>query len=106
MNGIDICQNKHGGHPCSVAAFESTDRDPVRAEVLHFIASRRELGATADECAVHFGCFHNRTSPRLSELKRDGMIYESGELRETRTGRKAAVCIAYPDLWETSEANG
>jgi hypothetical protein len=61
-------------------------------EVLRFVISRGMNGATADEVAEAFGCVHNHTSPRISELRRDGR--RTGQRRRTRSGAGGKVLVA------------
>lgn len=91
---FDICQNKHGGDPESVAAHAAGDKLRDRAVALEFIRLRGQTGATADEFAEHLGRQLNQVSGRFTELKRDGQIVASGAKRPTRSGSAAKVYIA------------
>ena len=66
----------------------------LRFEVLRFIRSEGELGATCDaiECALDMR--HQTASARVNELRNGGFIFDSGERRNTRSGRKATVWLA------------
>jgi len=62
--------------------------------VLDYIREQGESGATADECLVSLGLTHQNGSARVSTLKRNGWVIDSGRQRRTRSGRKAAVLVA------------
>ena len=51
-------------------------------------------GMTCDELELKLGMRHQTASARVSELKRIGSIFDSGQRRATRSGRKAAVWLA------------
>ena len=74
------------------AAAQVSDVETIRQQVYDLIAGRAE-GMTADAVAEHFGCYHNRTSPRIRELVLKGLLMDSGERRDTRSGRRAVVWI-------------
>lgn len=87
----DITANRHGGAPTSVEAFESIKGKlpEARREVLEFIASRGDYGATVHEVAEHFGKGVNAVSGRISELLRDGDARRNGQKRN-----RASVVVA------------
>lgn len=58
-------------------------------DVLTALAKRRG-GATCDELEAATGLRHQTCSPRLTELRRMGLIREGGA-RKTRSGRWATV---------------
>ena len=64
-----------------------------RLDVLLFIASRGELGATADEVEQAFGLGHNATSPRVTELLSMGYLERLTMRRKTRQGSSAFVHV-------------
>ena len=64
-----------------------------RWNVLLFIASCGELGATADEVEQAFGLGHNATSPRVTELLSMGYLERSTVRRKTRHGSSAFVHV-------------
>ena len=78
----------------SQAAFHSTDRATMRADVLAFIKARSDVGATADEVVHKFdptGTLTTSYAPRVTELMREGLLWRSEERRKTRKGRSAIV---------------
>jgi len=91
----DICRNYHKGADTSVAAYESTP-SKVRAKRRLFVLNTlREMGdATSDEIEAHLDWTHQSVSPRLTELKRDGLIEDTGKRRPTRLGKTARVYTA------------
>lgn len=69
-----------------------------RWNVLLYVASRGELGATADEVEAAFGLGHNATSPRVTELlslgyleRLDGKEGRPYTRRSTRQGGSGFV---------------
>ena len=52
------------------------------------------LGLTADELAARLNMDRWSIQPRTSELKRKGLIRDSGQRRPNRTGKKAIVWTA------------
>ena len=86
----DICAWRHLGNTESDAAFERiADELPKRRRrVYQYIKSRGLDGATAQECAEHFGIALHRISGRFSELKRDNMIRKIG------VRNHGGVCVA------------
>jgi hypothetical protein len=80
----------------SRVAYELTkpSHQAIRVEVYQFVLSRGQNGATADEVAAHFEALHNRTSPRMTELRQMFLIRETGVRRRTRQGMQAAVYVA------------
>lgn len=52
------------------------------------------LGLTADELAERLGMDRWSIQPRTSELKRKGLIRDSGQRRPNSTGKRAIVWIA------------
>ena len=92
----DICENRHGGADTSVEAFESTPesyREETRLRILKAINDHGGRGATADEIEIQLDLPAQTGSARMSELKRDGYIIDSGERRLTRRGKKARVMV-------------
>lgn len=92
MNETDICRNKHQDTPESVAAFEGiTDSlKHRREEVRQAIEEAGEAGATVHEVARQMETHPNNISGRFTELKRDGLIEQTGR-RPTPSGAKAGV---------------
>lgn len=91
----DICRSKHGGNPESEEANESLHgtKEIVRAQVFTYAVQRGFHGITADEVAADWHCSHNHVAPRLSELKKYGLLVPSKDRRKTRAGRWARVLL-------------
>ena len=91
---FDICRNKHGGNVLSVAANPKDDaKRKMRNQVLEFIMSRGEQGATSEEIALHLNIELHRVSGRCSELKKYNQVRVSGS-RINKSGKSAAVLVA------------
>jgi hypothetical protein len=91
----DICARKHKGNPQSVEANKQAGSNKARdrQRVVEFIKSRGEYGATTEEASEALELRYTTASARFSDLKRDGLIVESGRTRKTRSGCAAAVCV-------------
>lgn len=63
----------------------------VRQRVLDHIVKCGEAGATCDEVERQLVLTHQTASARVHELMRQGVIFDSGVRRATRSGRKATV---------------
>ena len=61
----------------------------LRQEAFKFLT--QSGGATADEVAAHVGVSVLAMRPRITELKQQGVIVDSGLRRLNRSGRRAAV---------------
>jgi hypothetical protein len=92
----DITTRRHRHSPTSDAAFEAIkDHAPnLRERVWQFIHSRGKLGATTYEVSEALGMKYTTVSARMSELKRDGRIVETGQRRVTDSNCAAAVMEA------------
>lgn len=66
----------------------------MRFAVLEYIRSRGEYGATDDEIEVALEMRHQTASARRRELELKNLVADSGEMRATRSGRKAAIWVA------------
>lgn len=99
---MDISRNRHGGNACSTAAHRrvrntATDQ---RAWVLRKAIAAGMNGVTVDELAKEatritgHEVTPNRISGRVSELKADGQLVDTGRTRPTRTGSMAGVVVA------------
>jgi len=86
----DICRRKHGGADTSRLANARVQKERDRDVVLGWI-QRMEAGATLDELAGILSVAPNRISGRLTELRKAGRIYDTGERRKTTTGSWARV---------------
>jgi hypothetical protein len=86
--------------PESLEAKSSGDKGRLRSVALEYIRQHRERGATADEICAVLDEGHNSIAPRLTELKRSGLITELFDARgrrvrrKTRQGCAAGVVIA------------
>jgi hypothetical protein len=88
----DITRNYHGGNPQSQAANQRTNKLRDRARVTRYLHPLGLRGATCDEAIVALDLDHQTCSARFSDLKKDKVIFETGEKRLTRKGCWAAVC--------------
>ena len=70
-------------------AYLSVDVTHLRGKVLAML--KRLQGATCDEAQTLLGMTHQSCSPCFTWLSKDGQIYDSGQRRVTRSGRKAIV---------------
>jgi len=76
------------------AAESITDRlGELQSEVLEFIRSKGDYGATADECETSLQMSGNTLRPRKRELELKGMIVPLGIQRKTISGRLAEVYV-------------
>ena len=97
MTYSDICENKHGGNPESTEAYQASsesERRAMRERIYAYAKLKGSDGITADEVAERSGLVHNRVAPRISELRRDGLLVETDRRRRTRLGRTARVLVA------------
>jgi len=83
----------HAPVDTSIEAAEQIDAATLRRQVVAVMARWPE-GLTADEVAAVLGRDRLAIRPRLSELKRLGLVRDSGQLRKNRSGRNAAVMVA------------
>jgi hypothetical protein len=65
-----------------------------REKVLAFVRSRGREGATDEEIQEALGMNPSTERPRRIELYKVDLVYDSGTLRPTRSGRKAVVWMA------------
>lgn len=83
MNALplfDICENRHRGAPASVEANRRVDKADGRRRVIEFA---RSVGSfTLKDLAAHLGVTPNMISGRISELKRDRQLVETGARRD------------------------
>jgi hypothetical protein len=86
----------HRGVETSVAAGEALAPKLGRLQRLAEAAIRQAgwLGLTADELAARLDMDRWSIQPRTSELKRKGLIRDSGQRRPNATGKLAIVWIA------------
>ena len=80
-------------------AYQSVDVTHLRGKVLAML--KRLQGATCDEAQTLLGLTHQSCSPCFTWLSKDGQIYDSGQRRVTRSGRKAIVWRVKGDTFDT-----
>lgn len=79
-----------------LAALRSIEPDAraICARVLRYMINlhrRGGTGITADECATNLRLSPLTVRPRFTELKKDGLIRDTGKRRANRSGRSASV---------------
>ncbi len=86
----------HRGVDTSVAAAValSPALGRLQSMALHAIRAAGLRGLTADELAATLGMSRWSIQPRTSELKRKGLIRDSGQRRANVTGKDAIVWVA------------
>ena len=72
-------------------AFASTPRQKHQRRILKFIDDAGTAGAICDEAEAALELPHQTCSARFNDLKRGGLIYATGEHRQTRRDRKAEI---------------
>jgi Mn-dependent DtxR family transcriptional regulator len=88
----DITENRHGGSDTSAAANPTQASKRARKDLIYGYLMTHG-SATVDELSAYFNLPPNEISGRISEMKREGIVRDSGERRVTRKGKKAAVII-------------
>jgi hypothetical protein len=85
----------HRNVPTSIEAADAIAPNLGRLQrlVLGVIKDRGAVGATADECAAALSMDRWSTQPRTSELRRKGLIVDSGQRRRNETRKNAIVWI-------------
>lgn len=83
LDQIDICENRHGGSPESVAAHEKVikEKAAMHERIITLVIARGDYGVTVHEVAGAFGKDPNCVSGRLTELRTTGKLKKSGEKR-------------------------
>ena len=91
----DICEANHGGNRFSREAYESikTNIHAQRVFFLDYIRFQGKEGATADEIRIAFDIKTSSHSARTSDLKKAGLLFDSGDRRKTKTGCWASVLV-------------
>ena len=69
----------------------------LRARVLGYIGCRGSEGATCWEAERALAFMHQTCSPRIWELRKAGLVADSGQRRMTGSGRQAIVWVALPE---------
>lgn len=79
----------------SAEAFDSVQgvTGELRRRVYDIIKRSGLVGMTSDDVEETLGLSHQTVSARCTELKKRGLVIESGRRRPTRSGRNAAVLI-------------
>ncbi len=92
------------------AAHRIADVAPtIKSQVLRFIESRGERGATDEEMQTTLQLDPSTQRPRRRELQLAGVIRNSGDFRKTKSGRLATVWITeveHARMAETKRAQG
>ena len=70
-----------------------TTAPSMRSTILRFIKQRPVRGYTADEMAAKTGFEYHSVRGRFQDLKREGLIVDSGSTRTTRSNRQASVWL-------------
>jgi len=65
-----------------------------RAKCYAAIFEAKESGCSGDQAAERIGMDNWKVRPRISELRRDGAILDSGRRVMNASGRKATVWVA------------
>jgi hypothetical protein len=94
----DVCSNRHGGADTSVNAYRtvvagpggSKSRDMLRVELC--IAASKAEGMTCFEVEQTLDMKHQTCSARISDLKREGRLIDTGRRRAT-TSATAMVLV-------------
>lgn len=81
------------GSDTSQAAAESMESSAQAQQwrIYRFLRHMQPFGATCDEIEHYLGLSHQTASARIRGLALKGDVLDSGNRRETRTGRKAIV---------------
>lgn len=89
----DITANYHGGNELSVEANKKAQpaKERDRGKIVDLLM-HEPTGMTCDEIEVRLNLKHQTASARLTELKRDGLVFVWGR-RKTPTGSFAGVNI-------------
>jgi hypothetical protein len=79
--------------PTSIAAAVAItpDTPTLRRQVLDYIVSQGQRGATDEQIQEALAMNPSTQRPRRIELVRDGLVRDSGTTRLTGSGRKAVV---------------
>lgn len=88
----------HRGVSTSIEAAEALAPKLGRLQRLAAatITGAGEYGLTADELAARLDLDRWTIQPRTTELRRKGIIRDSGRRRANRTGKRAIVWVASP----------
>lgn len=80
----DICANRHRGNSASVAANEriAPSKLEIRRRIYQWFLEKAADGATGKDVTRCMGLAYTTASARLSELKADGWLVDTGKRRE------------------------
>jgi hypothetical protein len=94
----DVCRAKHQGNAQSEAANVRVhpSKSELKTKILNFI--RERVGSTTEEVATGLNLRYTTASGRISELRRDSALEDSGKTRPTSSGCAATV-------WTTKGTN-
>jgi hypothetical protein len=87
------------GNSCPETSYEAADKmsrsvKTVRGVVYNYIKKFEEFGATAYEIDLHFKLGKNTTSPRITELKLAGKVFDSGRRRKNDHNNNVVVWVS------------
>jgi hypothetical protein len=87
----DVCRAKHQGNAQSEAANVRVhpSKSELKKNILNFI--RERVGSTTEEVATGLNLRYTTASGRISELRRDSALEDSGRTRPTSSGCAATV---------------
>jgi len=74
---FDVCANNHKGNPNSVDANRRTNKENDILRIINFMRARKRT--YVKEIIRELGLKHQTASARLSDLKANGIIRETGE---------------------------
>jgi CRP-like cAMP-binding protein len=72
----------------------------MQRRILDYIKSRGDDGATYDEVVSELGLEKPTVAGRLNDLKRAGLIADTGRRRPTRSGSSASVVTPTSHGWQ------
>lgn len=87
-------KNSPAGTSDRAALMIAEHAPTLRQRILELIRARGPAGLTDDEGEAELGIIAQTYTPRRGELRRMGLIRDTGERRPTRSGRPAAVWVA------------
>lgn len=84
MSLPDICANRHGGNAESVVANEriAPQKQRDRERIYDWFCEKAKDGATGKDVSRCMNLGYTTVSARLSELKADGWLVDTGKRRE------------------------
>jgi hypothetical protein len=79
----DVCANKHKGAETSIAAHQriAATSSELRQQIYSFALTSGERGITVKDVVERLKIVINTAAPRLSEMKRDGLLQIKGNER-------------------------